>query len=82
MGHIELRDGQAVLLEPRQDLLPQVGGDVVHPLVDLQQVDLLVLDDGGQVAAYRVDDQRAEGVLHGLGKARLIAPRDAAHGAY
>ena len=82
MGHIELGDGQAVLLKAGQQLLMEGGGDLVHPLVDLQQVDLLGLDDGGEAGLDRVDDERPEGALDRLGEALLVPPGDAALGAH
>ena len=82
MGHIELGNGQAVLLEAGKQLFVEGGGDLPHLLIHLQQVDLLALDDGGQVGLYRVGDQGPEGVLEGLGEPGLVAPGDAGGGAH
>lgn len=41
MGHIELGNGQAVLLEAGKQLFVEGGGDLPHLLIHLQQVDLL-----------------------------------------
>ena len=79
MGHIELRDREAVFLKAGEQLFLQAGGDQLQLLVYLQQIDGVVLDDRGQIGLDRRGDQRAEGRLYRLGKAFAVAPGDALH---
>ena len=51
MGHIELRDREAVVLEARQDLFPKFRRDRIQPAVDLQKVDDRV---AGDLKGFRV----------------------------
>ena len=80
--HVELGDGEAVFLKAGQQLLPQASGNLLQMLVDLQQIDGLLLDDGGEVCLYRAGDEGPEGGLEALGLALATVPGDPPQGAH
>ena len=70
--HEKFRHKQAVFCQRFIDDSPQAFRDAIDMLIHFQNVDVLFLDDSGEVALYPVHDQRLELCYRGLETVRSV----------